>query len=50
MKFAVTTAYAQSRPGDVILLAPAAASFDQYDSFEERGEDFMAHVTALNSE
>ena len=50
MQFAVAAAYAQSRPGDVILLAPAAASFDQYDSFEERGEDFMAHVTALKSE
>jgi len=31
----------------VILLAPAAASFDQYDSFEARGEDFIALVTAL---
>ena len=50
MQFAVAAAYAQSRPGDVILLAPAAASFDQYDSFEKRGEDFMAHVTALKSE
>jgi len=47
MKEAVTAAYAQSLPGDVILLAPAAASFDQYDSFEARGEDFMAHVMRL---
>jgi len=28
-------------------LAPAAASFDQYDSFEARGEDFIALVAAL---
>ncbi len=27
-------------------LAPAAASFDQYDNFERRGEDFMAQVRA----
>ena len=47
MQAAVTAAYAQSAPGDVILLAPAAASFDQYDSFEARGEDFMAQVAAL---
>ena len=47
MKAAVAAAYAQSAPGDVILLAPAAASFDQYDSFEARGEDFIALVAAL---
>jgi UDP-N-acetylmuramoylalanine--D-glutamate ligase len=29
-----------------VLLAPAAASFDQYDSFEKRGEDFVAEVRA----
>jgi UDP-N-acetylmuramoylalanine--D-glutamate ligase len=29
------------------LLAPAAASFDQYQSFEQRGEDFVAQVAAL---
>jgi len=47
MKEAVAAAYAQSSPGDVILLAPAAASFDQYDNFEARGEDFMAQVVGL---
>ena len=31
-------------PGDVVLLAPAAASFDQYDNFEQRGDDFTALV------
>lgn len=47
MEAAVARAGAEAEPGDVILLAPAAASFDQYDSFEKRGEDFAARVQAL---
>ena len=46
MDVAVARAMAEAQPGDVVLLAPAAASFDQYDSFEKRGEDFMALVKA----
>ena len=34
-------------PGEVVLLAPAAASFDQYPNFEKRGEDFTARVKAV---
>ncbi|WP_299294028.1 UDP-N-acetylmuramoyl-L-alanine--D-glutamate ligase [uncultured Tateyamaria sp.] len=45
MAAAVEAAMAAAEPGDVVLLAPAAASFDQYDSFERRGEDFVAQVT-----
>ncbi len=44
MAAAVARAVAEAEPGDVVLLAPAAASFDQYDSFERRGEDFIAEV------
>lgn len=33
-----------SQPGDVVLLSPACASFDQYKSFEERGDHFIALV------
>ena len=44
MAAAVTAAIADSEPGDVVLLAPAAASFDQYDSFEQRGNDFITEV------
>jgi UDP-N-acetylmuramoylalanine--D-glutamate ligase len=44
MELAVAKAAAEAEAGDVVLLAPAAASFDQYDSFERRGEDFAAQV------
>lgn len=46
MEVAVRRAIEDAEPGDVVLLAPAAASFDQYDSFEKRGEDFAACVSA----
>ncbi|KUF09163.1 UDP-N-acetylmuramoyl-L-alanine--D-glutamate ligase [Pseudoponticoccus marisrubri] len=44
MALAVALAVAEAQPGEVVLLAPAAASFDQYDNFEKRGEDFTACV------
>ncbi|MCA3438835.1 MAG: UDP-N-acetylmuramoyl-L-alanine--D-glutamate ligase, partial [Rhodobacter sp.] len=46
MDRAVARAAAEAQPGEVVLLAPAAASFDQYPDFERRGEDFMAQVRA----
>lgn len=46
MEVAVARAIADAEPGDVVLLAPAAASFDQYDSFEKRGDDFVQLVQA----
>lgn len=47
---ALRTARAAAKPGDVILLAPACASFDQYRSFEQRGEHFRDIVHALMRE
>jgi UDP-N-acetylmuramoylalanine--D-glutamate ligase len=47
MERAVSAAAAEAESGDVVLLAPAAASFDQYPNFEKRGEDFTARVRAL---
>ena len=45
MAVAVARARAEAAPGDTVLLAPAAASFDQYDNFEQRGDDFTRQVT-----
>jgi len=47
MANAVARAAAEAEPGDTVLLAPAAASFDQYPNFEKRGEDFVAQVARL---
>ncbi|NEX47333.1 UDP-N-acetylmuramoyl-L-alanine--D-glutamate ligase [Pseudotabrizicola algicola] len=47
MERAVARAAEEAQAGEVVLLAPAAASFDQYPNFEKRGEDFVARVRAL---
>ncbi|MEL6957478.1 MAG: UDP-N-acetylmuramoyl-L-alanine--D-glutamate ligase [Pseudomonadota bacterium] len=47
MKTAVARAASEAQSGETVLLAPAAASFDQYDSFEKRGEDFAQQVANL---
>lgn len=46
MAVAVARAVEEAEEGDTVLLAPAAASFDQYDNFEQRGDDFIACVEA----
>jgi len=45
MKDAVARSYAAAEKGDVVLLAPACASFDMFESFEHRGKVFKEEVS-----
>ena len=50
MEAALEAARKMSRPGDVVVLAPACASFDQYGSYAERGDHFQALVRSMREE
>ena len=50
MKDAVRRSLAAAQKGDVVLLAPACASFDMFESFEHRGKVFKEEVRNLKSE
>jgi len=47
MADAVFGAFQAAAPGDVVLLSPGCASFDMYDSYAQRGEDFCRAVRKL---
>jgi len=47
MRDAVKRSFAIAEPGDVVLLAPACASFDMFETYEHRGKVFKEEVSAL---
>ena len=47
MKDAVDRSFRAAQPGDIVLLAPACASFDMFESFEHRGKVFKEEVSSL---
>jgi UDP-N-acetylmuramoylalanine--D-glutamate ligase len=47
LKEALELAQNCSQPGDVVLLSPGCASFDQFDNFEERGDHFRSLLTVM---
>lgn len=47
MEEAVASAYYLGRDGDVVLLSPACASFDLFDNYEDRGNQFKQAVSKL---
>ena len=49
MAEAIREAMAAAKPGDIVMLSPACASFDQFRDYEARGDAFRQIVEALNA-
>ncbi len=47
MQKIVSTAYEVARSGEIVILSPAAASYDMFDSYADRGDQFIEAVTTL---
>ena len=47
MEEAVALSYKFSNPGDIVLLSPACASFDLFNNYEDRGNQFKENVKNL---
>jgi UDP-N-acetylmuramoylalanine--D-glutamate ligase len=50
MRDAVSRAYQKAAPNDIVLLSPACASFDMYESYAQRGDDFCHAVNRLKED
>ena len=49
MDSAVQKAYEYARPGDIILLSPANASFDMFSDYKARGQAFQTAINNLKN-
>ena len=47
MKDAVDAAFRLAKKGETVLLSPCCASFDLFNSYEDRGDQFKEYVRAL---
>ena len=49
LEAAVSTAFRIAQPGDTVLLSPACASFDMFEDFADRGDEFKRCVTGFST-